>query len=167
MTAILCFFFLHWFLSLFFHSFFLHRFASHQMYTTTKSWEKTFYFLTWIIQGSSFLVPRAYAVLHRMHHSYSDTEKDPHSPHFFKDILGMTLHTAKIFRSFVTGKNLPEPQFTQEYIPIWDSLDKIGNHAITRLFFGALYLSFYIVFAPSLWWFLLLPVHFLMGPYEI
>jgi stearoyl-CoA desaturase (Delta-9 desaturase) len=166
MAAILLFFFCHWFFSLFFHSFFLHRFASHQMYTTSKRWEKTFYFLTWLMQGSSFLVPRAYAVMHRMHHTYSDTEHDPHSPHFFEDILQMMLHTAQIFHAFVTGENLPHPQFTKEYIPVWNKMDKIGNHWITRLAFGAFYISFYIFFAPNFWWFLLLPVHFLMGPIQ-
>src|SRR3982751_2725192 len=111
MIPILLFFFLHWFLSLFFHSFFLHRYASHQMYTTSKRTEKTFYFLTWFAQGSSFLVPRAYAVMHRMHHTYSDTEKDPHSPHFFKDVWHMMIHTKEIYQAFLTGKELPEPQF--------------------------------------------------------
>ncbi|HXS58572.1 MAG TPA: fatty acid desaturase [Hanamia sp.] len=166
MFAILLFFFCHWFFSLFFHSFFLHRFASHQMYTTSKRWEKTFYFLTWFFQGSSFLVPRAYAVMHRMHHTYSDTEKDPHSPHFFKDIYHMMLHTAEIFSAFVTGKNLPEAQFTKEYIPVWDKLDKIGHHNFTRFLFILSYVAFYFVFAPNYWWFLLLPIHFLMGPIQ-
>jgi stearoyl-CoA desaturase (delta-9 desaturase) len=136
------------------------------MYTTSKGWEKTFYMLTWISQGSSYLIPRAYAVMHRMHHVYSDTEKDPHSPHFFKDIWHMMLHTAKIFRSFVTGENLPEAQFTQEYIPMWDRLDKYAHHMLTRIAFGALYTAFYLAFAPNYWWFLLLPVHFVMGPVQ-
>lgn len=166
MLAILLFFFSHWFFSLFFHSFFLHRYASHQMYTTSKRWEKTFYLMTWFFQGSSYLVPRAYAVMHRMHHSYSDTEKDPHSPHFFKDIVHMMLHTVKIFRSFLTGKNLPDAEFTKEYIPMWDRLDKIGHHVITRFFFMAGYVAFYWFFAPNYWWFLLLPIHFLMGPIQ-
>ena len=166
MLTILIFFFCHWFFSLFFHSFFLHRYASHQMYTTTKGWEKAFYFMTWFVQGSSYLVPRAYAVMHRMHHTYSDTEEDPHSPHFFKDIWHMMLHTAKIFRSFVTGKNLPDPQFTKEYIPVWHTLDKIGHSTITRLLFGAFYISMYVIFAPNYWWYLLLPIHFLMGPIQ-
>lgn len=166
MFAILCFFFIHWFFSLFFHSFFLHRFASHQMYTTSKNWEKAFYVMTWFAQGSSYLVPRAYAVLHRMHHTYSDTEKDPHSPHFFKDIWHMMLHTAAIFRAFHTGKKMPDEQFTREYIPMWDKLDKIGHHAVTRILFGAAYTAFYIFFAPNAWWFLLLPIHFVMGPVQ-
>jgi stearoyl-CoA desaturase (delta-9 desaturase) len=166
MYFILLFLLLHWFLSLFFHSFFLHRFASHQMYTTSKRWEKIIYFTTWLVQGSSFLVPSAYGVLHRMHHTYSDTEKDPHSPHFFTDIWQMMWNTAKIFRAFNTGRELPEQQFTQEYLPVWNKLDSIGNHIVTRLLFGAAYVAFYACFAPSLWWFLLLPIHFIMGPLQ-
>lgn len=166
MLVIITFFLCHWFLSLFFHSFFLHRYASHQMYTTSKNWERIFYVTTWLVQGSSFLVPRAYGVMHRMHHTYSDTEKDPHSPHFFKDIYQMMHNTIVIFRGFLTGKNLPEPQFTQEYLPVWDRVDKIGHHTITRILFGAVYTAVYFYFAPNYWWFLLLPIHFLMGPIQ-
>ena len=108
MLFILGFLAFHWFLSLFFHSFFLHRFASHQMYITSKRWEKFFYFMTFFSQGSSFLVPKAYAVMHRMHHTYSDTEKDPHSPHFFRDIIQMMIHTYKIFEGFHLNKSFYE-----------------------------------------------------------
>src|SRR3954470_16204250 len=141
MIIIIIFFITHWFLSLFFHSFFLHRFAAHKMYNTSKNWEKVFYFSTWFVQGSSYLVPRAYGVMHRMHHTYSDTEKDPHSPHFFKDIWQMMMHTSKIFTAINTGKNLPEPQFTKEYLPVWNKLDHVGHHIITRLFFIAIYIT--------------------------
>jgi stearoyl-CoA desaturase (delta-9 desaturase) len=101
-----------------------------------------------------------------MHHSYSDTEKDPHSPHFFEDIWRMMRHTSKIFHALVTGEDTPDPQFTREYIPVWNKLDNIGDHWLTRLSFCALYVAFYIAFAPNLWFFLLLPVHFLMGPIQ-
>ncbi|WP_090659655.1 fatty acid desaturase family protein [Parafilimonas terrae] len=60
------------------------------MYTTSKTWEKFFYSPTWFVQGSSFLVPSACGIMHRMHHAYSDIEKYPHSPHFFEDIWQMT-----------------------------------------------------------------------------
>src|SRR6478736_9698723 len=148
MTVIIIFFFTHWFLSLFFHSFFLHRYASHQMYTVSKRMEKIIYFSTWFVQGSSFLVPKAYGVMHRMHHTYSDTEKDPHSPHFFTDVYQMMKSTAIIFRGFSSGKNLPEPQFTKDYLPVWDKLDKFGHHSLTRFFFIAAYTAVYIFFAP-------------------
>lgn len=166
MTIIIIFFLTHWFLSLFFHSFFLHRYASHQMYTVSKNLERVFYFSTWFVQGSSFLVPRAYAVLHRMHHTYSDTDKDPHSPHFFKDVWHLMLHTAMVFRAFAKGKQLPEEEFTKDYLPQWNKLDKLGHHIITRIIFGAVYTSVYILFAPNALWFLLLPIHFLMGPIQ-
>jgi stearoyl-CoA desaturase (delta-9 desaturase) len=166
MIVILVFFIAHWFLSLFFHSFFLHRYASHQMYTTSKNWERVIYLSTWFVQGSSYLVPKAYGVMHRMHHRYSDTEKDPHSPHFFKDVWQMMWHTAVIFRAFNTSKKLPEPEFTQGYLPSWKRLDALGHNIITRLLFGAAYLTVYIIFAPSAIWFLLPPIHFLMGPLQ-
>jgi stearoyl-CoA desaturase (Delta-9 desaturase) len=136
------------------------------MYTTSKTWEKIFYFLTWFFQGSSFLVPRAYAVMHRMHHAYSDTEQDPHSPHFFKDVWHMMMHTAKIYQAFLDGTMLPDKKFTKDYLPVWPALDRFGYSNITRVAFMAAYTTFYIVFAPSYWWFLLLPIHFLMGPVQ-
>jgi stearoyl-CoA desaturase (Delta-9 desaturase) len=166
MIAILIFFFTHWFLSLFFHTFFLHRYASHQMYTTGKKREKLFYFLTWFSQGSSYLVPRAYAVMHRMHHAFSDTERDPHSPHFFKDVWGMMLHTRKIYNAFLNNKLTVEKEFTEEYLPMWQKMDKIGDNIWVRVAFGIGYILFYVYFAPSAWWYLLLPIHFLMGPVQ-
>ena len=166
MIAILIFFGCHWFLSLFFHSFFLHRYASHKMYEVSKGWEKTIYFMTWFIQGSSYLVPKAYGVLHRMHHAFSDTERDPHSPHFFKDVGHMMLHTAHIFKCFNTGTQLPDARFVQEYLPSWEGLDRLGSSMYVRILFALGYTLFYVLFAPSLWWFLLLPIHFLMGPVQ-
>ncbi|MFN5056057.1 MAG: acyl-CoA desaturase [Bacteroidota bacterium] len=166
MNLILSFFILHWFLSLFFHTFFLHRFASHKMYETSKNWERFFYLCTWLFQGSSFLVPRAYGVMHRMHHAYSDTEKDPHSPHFFKDIYDMLKNTVIIYRSFLLNKNIPNEEFTKDYLPVWNKLDRFGHHTITRLSFIVIYTLIYWFFAPSFWWFLLLPIHFLMGPIQ-
>ncbi|MBM3427045.1 MAG: acyl-CoA desaturase, partial [Bacteroidetes bacterium] len=90
---IILFFLLHWYFSLFCQSFFLHRYAAHQMFVMNKYWEKFFYFFTWIWQGSSYLSPRAYAILHRMHHAYSDTPQDPHSPHHTENLFTMMWKT--------------------------------------------------------------------------
>ena len=133
------------------------------MFTTSPFWEKFFYFLTFISQGSSFLNPRAYAILHRMHHAYSDTEKDPHSPHFFRDVWQMTMHTKEIYSNYANHKVEPEKAFRGNY-PEWPALDKIGDMWIVRILFGALYVLFYIKFATAWWMFLLLPIHFFMGP---
>ena len=49
-------------------------------------------------------------------------------------------------------------------IPDWKILEKIGDLWVTRVLWGIGYFIFYLVFSPSYWFFLLLPVHFLMGP---
>lgn len=160
---ILLFFLAHWFLSLFCQTFFLHRYSSHKMFTMSPFWEKFFYLLTFLTQGSSFLNPRAYAILHRMHHAYSDTEKDPHSPHFFKDVFRMMMHTKKIYFDFVSKNTEPEKAFKGNY-PVWPLMDKISDMWLVRIGFGVLYFLFYFYFATAWWQFLLLPIHFLMGP---
>ena len=72
--AILFFFVAHYYLSLFTQTFYLHRYAAHKMFTMNKFWEKFFFLFTYICQGSSFLSPRAYALLHRMHHADLDID---------------------------------------------------------------------------------------------
>lgn len=139
------------------------------MYTMSKTTERIFYFLTWFFQGSSFLVPRAYAIMHRMHHEYSDTEKDPHSPHFFKDIIQMMMVTKKIYFEFNTGVRVPEERFEKD-LPVWDKLDRFGESSITRLTWVVVYVALYVFlithFDLSWFWLALLPIHFLMGPIQ-
>ncbi|WP_207535879.1 acyl-CoA desaturase [Desertivirga arenae] len=163
MTIILIFFLAHWFLSLFFQTFFLHRYASHKMFKMNFFWERFFYMGTFLAQGASFLNPRAYAIMHRMHHAYSDTEKDPHSPHFIKDVWGLMIQTKNIYFNYLKHKTEPEPQFRDRY-PTWPIIDRIGDLWFTRICFIGLYIAFYILFAPHWLFFLLLPLHFLMGP---
>ena len=124
MIFILSFFLLHWFMSLFFHTFFLHRFASHKMYETSKNWERVFYISTWFFQGSSYLVPRAYGVMHRMHHAYSDTEKDPHTPHFFKEVFTMMSHTKNVYNGILQGTMEIEQRFDKNF-PVYPKIDKL------------------------------------------
>jgi stearoyl-CoA desaturase (Delta-9 desaturase) len=126
-------------------------------------WERFFYLILLISQGSSFLNPRAYAILHRMHHAYSDTEKDPHSPHFFKDVFGMMVATKNMYMNYLQFKIQPEPAFQGNY-PEWPIVDKIGNSWAWRIACGLFYIGFYVAFANHWWMFILLPVHFLMGP---
>lgn len=161
--AILLFFVGHWYLSLFFQTFFLHRYAAHKMFTTSPFMEKFFYFMTWFTQGASFLNPRAYAILHRMHHAYSDTEKDPHSPVFFKDVFSMMWRTKKIYNDVLNKRVTVDPKFDKNY-PVWDAMDRVGDHWAVRVGFGVAYTLFYIAFATHWWMFLLLPIHYLMGP---
>src|SRR5881392_3664671 len=102
--AILVFFVLHWQLSVFFQTFFLHRYGAHKQFTMSKGWERFFHLCTYVSQGSSFLSPRGYAILHRMHHAYSDTERDPHSPHNSRTVIGMQLDTLKVYTPLAQAK---------------------------------------------------------------
>lgn len=162
---ILIFLLLHWYLSLFGQTFFLHRYSAHKMFTMSKGWERFFYLFTWFMQGSSYLIPRAYAVMHRMHHAYSDTDKDPHSPHFFKGVFSMMWKTRLIYNGLCNGTFVHDEKFAKNY-PQWDSLDKFGDRNIVRYTFVAFYVLFYLIFATHWWMFLLLPIHFLMGPIQ-
>jgi stearoyl-CoA desaturase (delta-9 desaturase) len=135
------------------------------MFTMNKFWEKFWYIYTWLTQGSSYLNARAYAILHRMHHAFSDTEKDPHTPHFFKEVFSMMMHTRKVYNGVVTGTLPIDPKFDKNY-PEYKKIDKVADHLITRILFAGLYIGFYLVFAGHWALYLLLPIHFLMGPVQ-
>jgi stearoyl-CoA desaturase (delta-9 desaturase) len=75
-------------------------------------------------------------------------------------------HTREIYAGFVTGKVTPDAQFTKDPLPVWDAMDKFGDSRWTRFAWIGIYVAFYAVFAPSLWWWLLLPIHFLVGPVQ-
>jgi stearoyl-CoA desaturase (delta-9 desaturase) len=91
-----------------------------------KYWEKFFYFLTYLSQGSSYLSPRAYAILHRMHHAYSDTDKDPHSPHHTENVFTMMWKTKDIYNAVLRNKTKIEMRFERDY-PHWVFLEKLGE----------------------------------------
>jgi stearoyl-CoA desaturase (delta-9 desaturase) len=161
--VVLVFFVLHWQLCVFCQSFFLHRYSAHKQFTMSKGWERFFYLFTYLCQGSSFLNPRGYAILHRMHHAYSDTEKDPHSPLFATNALSMMLKTKHEYDDFAYQRRQPEARFAGDY-PEWAFIDKLGQNWAARLAWVGLYAWFYFAFATSPWLFLLLPVQAVVGP---
>lgn len=132
------------------------------MFYMNKFWERAFYFLAYVLQGSSYLTPRAYGIMHRKHHAYSDTEKDPHSPHYYHDVFSMMWQTRKIYNDLVDRKTDEEERFTKG-LPEWPLIDNLGETLISRVGWGALYIAFYVAYATEWWMFLLLPIHFLMG----
>ena len=100
--------------------------------------------------------------MHRMHHAYSDTEKDPHSPHNHTNAFAMMLHTRSFYNNIDDEKFHSEERFTKD-LPQWKFLDKIGGSIYSRIVWALLYTIFYIIFADQWWMFLLLPIHFAMG----
>lgn len=160
---IFVFFWAHWYLSLFTQTFFYHRYAAHQMFTMSKSAENFFSFLSLIFQGSSYLSPRAYALLHRLHHAYADTEKDPHSPSFSTNFFDMMFKTKNIYNAILHNRYQIEDKFKKNLIET-GVIDKIGDNWYVRIAWGVFYTLFYIQFATEWWMYLLLPIHYLMGP---
>ncbi|GAB3181475.1 acyl-CoA desaturase [Telluribacter humicola] len=167
MYAVIAAFVGHWYLSLFCQTFFLHRYSAHKMFKMSKFWERFFYLLTYVSQGSSYLSPRAYAILHRMHHAFSDTEKDPHSPHHTKNVFTMMWETKDIYNAVLNRKRAIESQFERNY-PEWNLIEKLGDSWASRIGWGVVYIAFYVlayVYLDMHWaFFFLLPIHFLMGP---
>jgi stearoyl-CoA desaturase (delta-9 desaturase) len=163
MIVILTFFFGHWLSSVFFQTFFLHRYGAHRQFDLSPGWERVFHFLTYLTQGSSYLNPRGYAILHRMHHAYSDTEKDPHSPLFHSNVFTLMWHTKHQYDAYAYNRKDPEARFDGG-VPEWPLLDRIGQSWLLRFAWMGFYTAFYVVFAPSPWFYLLLPFHYVMGP---
>src|SRR5947208_12807740 len=119
------FFFGHWLASVFFQSLFQHRYAAHRMYTMTPRVERGLHLLTYVSQGPSYLNPRGYAILHRQHHAFSDTPKDPHSPRNFGNVFTMMLDTKKRYDAYAYRREEPEARFDGG-TPEWPMLDRIG-----------------------------------------
>jgi stearoyl-CoA desaturase (Delta-9 desaturase) len=163
MIFILLFFTLHWYLSLFMQTFLHHRYASHRAFSMSKFWERFFYMGAYIIHGSSYISPRVYAIMHRMHHAYTDTGKDPHSPKNDRNIFMMMWNARQMSSDIYRAKQLIEPRFLKN-LPDWHLLDKLAHSIGSRLGWIAIYVLLYVLFAPSAWFFLLLPLHILMVP---
>ncbi len=165
MLAILLFFILHWYASLFMQTILHHRYASHRSFSMSKLWERFFYIVSYITQGSSYISPRVYAIMHRMHHAYADTDLDPHSPKNEKNIFIM-MWRARQVSARIFNKHVHVEQRFLKNLPDWRNLDVAAHTNLSRLGWIAIYIAFYLIFAPSAWWFLLLPIHILMVPIQ-
>lgn len=163
MKEIFIFFVLHWYASLFFQTFFMHRYASHAAFTMNRFTEKVFFVLTWIFQGSNYLSPYGYGVMHRMHHAFADTPDDPHSPKYDESIWKMMWKTKTIYGAIANKRYPVEERFTRG-VPQWEPFDKFARSWPSRIFWGALYVAFYAQFATYWWLWLLLPIQFMMSP---
>ena len=163
MLIIILFFVCHWYLSLFMQTFMQHRYAAHAAFSMNKFWERFFYIFTYITQGSSYVSPRAYAIMHRMHHAYTDTDKDPHSPIFDLTIFKMMWKTRQVAAGIYDKTYEVEARF-EKNVPDWPWMDKIADSVVSRLGWIAIYIAVYVMYAPSFWWYLLIPIHITMVP---
>jgi stearoyl-CoA desaturase (delta-9 desaturase) len=156
-------FLVHWQASVFLQTFFLHRYGAHRQFTMSRGWERFFHLLTFVVQGPSYLNPRAYAILHRMHHAYSDTPLDPHSPTHQPNFCRMMWRTKVQYEGVKNRRVAVDARFDGGY-PEWPLLDQRLSNMTIAVAWGALWALFYVAFAPHWWLYFLLPFHWLMGP---
>ncbi|EQC48557.1 stearoyl-CoA 9-desaturase [Bacteriovorax sp. BSW11_IV] len=158
---------LHWFSSLFCQSFFLHRYCAHKMFTMSKFWERFFYLLTFICQGSSFLNPRSYSILHQKHHAHSDTPKDPHSPDNHKNIMDMMIHTYKYYHEILNTEDEKIDKTIEHHYPSWKSIDDFSRTNLNVFVWPIAFLILYIYLEvhPLIILFAV-PIHSVMGPIQ-
>lgn len=161
--AILIFMIVLWYGGLFFQTFFLHRYSAHQTFTTSKFGEKLLFIGTWIFQGSNYLSAYGYGVMHRMHHAYADTEKDPHSPKYDDSVFAMMWRTKSMYQAINKKKIEIEEKFTKN-VPEWKGFDKFASSWGSRLGWGIAYTVFFLIFATAWWQWLFLPMAYLMAP---
>jgi len=161
--ALIIFFVAQWYISLFAQTFFLHRYAAHGMFTMSKGWERFFFVFTFIAQGSNYLSPYGYGVMHRMHHAFTDTEKDPHSPLFSKNLMDMMMQTLRTYQKIAQRKIDLETRFTRN-VPDWMKFDYFAGHSATRILWVVVYTLIYAWLATAWWQWLFFPITLSMAP---
>jgi stearoyl-CoA desaturase (delta-9 desaturase) len=101
--------------------------------------------------------------MHRLHHAHVDTEHDPHSPSYSKNLFDMMWKTRRIYLDIDRDKVEVDDRYTKD-LPEWEWFDKFAQSIFVRIAWSLLYIWIYVQFAPSAWWFLLIPIHITMGP---
>ena len=154
-----------WYIAVFMQSFYLHRFAAHGMMNMSLFWSRFFYLITTITQGPSFINPRAYAILHTLHHGFSDTEKDPHSPHHTKSVVHMIYQTFNIYTD-IRKRRIHQDFPIKRPCVEWDFFENINHTRLMRIVLVGVYFTLYWHLADSLWLWLLFPIHCFIGPLQ-
>ena len=101
--------------------------------------------------------------MHRLHHAYADTEKDPHSPKYDESVFAMMWRTKSIYQAINKKKIKIDEKFTIN-VPEWPSFDKFASSWGSRLGWGIGYTLFFAAFATAWWQWLFLPMAYLMAP---
>lgn len=170
----------HWKLSIIGQSILLHRGATHNQFSfTNKKYIKWAHWYLFFFMGSSYLSPRAYATLHRMHHRYADEDLDPHKPPF-KELLGpikMLLNTSTPYRDSYRRRDFMRigtnridirGEHDKTIMMEWDAFDRVAHSWPVRLSWVVIYVALYTLllfaFQMPLWLAPLSILHILMGP---
>lgn len=125
----------------------LHRYFSHRSFKTSNFKEKilaAFAFLT----GQGAIL--SWTTIHRTHHRYADTEKDPHSPFFqpvWKILAGLFYyeHDANLVFDLMRSKNRNYYMFENKYYWVLWTILWIVSFAVSPILF-------YIIVSGSALW---------------
>jgi stearoyl-CoA desaturase (delta-9 desaturase) len=71
--------------------------------------------------------------------------------------------TKKIYSDILYKRMPVDPKFTKN-VPQWRWFDLWASTTFSRLLWIGIYVWIYVAYAPSAWWYILLPFHFAMGP---
>ena len=82
---------------------------------------------------------------------------------FFSNVFAMMWATKERYAAHFERRSSPETRFLGNY-PEWPTLERIGSSWAARLAWGAGWTVLYLWLATAWWQFLLLPIHWLMGP---
>lgn len=124
-----------WYGNLLFQTLFFHRYASHQTYEMSPRMVKAAFIGAYICQGSSYVSAYSYALLHRLHHAFSDTDKDP--------ALGRT--SAIYFQIFAKEEYQGRPIESKykKNLPHWHKFDKFAHSWSSRMVWVVVYIALY------------------------
>lgn len=88
---------------------FYHRGLTHRALTLRPGLVK---WIAWSGPWVTGLDPKGWICMHRMHHLYSDTERDPHSPKY-QGVFGLALGQLKSYERVLVGLIKRNPKYTE------------------------------------------------------
>ena len=154
---------IHWFLSLLAQSLFLHRIAAHGYFQLSRFEEKLGYIFTFLTQGMTYLSPTVYYRMHRVHHSHSDKELDPHSPNNASNFLDSLIKVSLTYRKIRFKKHKGIPAFPT-IVHEWDAFDNFAQNGLVRIMWIPVYAGIYYLLNIPGYAYPLIIFHALMGP---
>ena len=106
--------------------------------------------------------------MHQRHHAFSDTVKDPHSPHHSKGMKEMMLKTYGEYRSLLYSNNpyKKDSHVLKNVSPKWEELDNFAKSWPSIILWGLFYILMYLIISPEPIWYFLIPLHFMVGPIQ-
>jgi len=111
--------------------------------------ERITFVLTWIFQGPSYLSAYGYGIMHRMHHAYTDTEKDPHSPSHDANLFAMMWKTKTIYQDINEQRIEVDQKFTKN-VPQWKAFDFFASSKLSRILWVSAYIFIFLHFCNYL-----------------